>query len=275
MIKIDGREIKIAHFPDGAQKLNISVPYIIGVRGVKSEITWIYEKEEELSTLIYSVKHLKDHDVDRIGLVLKFVPNGRMDRTKYDNEVFTLKYFADVINWLDFDYVEILDPHSNVVPALFNKVTINNPTMYIVKALKEISEDVVIYYPDISAMKKYSEMLPNIPFVYGNKKRNWEDGRILGIDIINDYDIDLNEKTVLMVDDLISYGGSMFFGAKKLKELGVGKVYAYATHTENSVLDKEKGTLIKSLEDGTVERLFTTDSLFTGTHEKIEVLEFN
>lgn len=27
------------------------------------------------------------------------------------------------------------------------------------------------------------------------------------------------------------------------------------------------------LDDGTVKKLFTTDSLFTGTHEKIEVVE--
>lgn len=47
----------------------------------------------------------------------------------------------------------------------------------------------------------------------------------------------------------------------------------YATHTENSILDKEKGTLIKSLENNTVNRLFTTNSLFNGSHEKITVME--
>ena len=76
-----------------------------------------------------------------------------------------------------------------------------------------------------------------------------------------------------MIDDIISYGGSLFHSAKTLKDLGVGKIYAYATHTENSVLDKEKGTLIKSLEDGTVERLFTTNSLFRGKHDKITCVE--
>jgi chromosomal replication initiator protein len=77
---------------------------------------------------------------------------------------------------------------------------------------------------------------------------------------------------ILMIDDIISYGGSLYHSANKLKELGVGKIYAYATHTENSVLDREKGTLIKSLENGTVEKLFTTNSLYSGKHEKIEVV---
>ena len=57
------------------------------------------------------------------------------------------------------------------------------------------------------------------------------------------------------------------------KKNGVKEIYAYATHTENSILDKEKGTLIKSLENNTVNRLFTTNSLFKGNHEKITVME--
>ena len=43
-----------------------------------------------------------------------------------------------------------------------------------------------------------------------------------------------------MIDDIISYGGTMYYSAKKLKELGVGKIYAYATHVENSLIFKGK-----------------------------------
>ena len=65
----------------------------------------------------------------------------------------------------------------------------------------------------------------------------------------------------------------MHYGANKLKELGVGKIYAYATHTELSVLDEQEGKLRKSLESGVVEQLFTTDSIFTGKHDKITVMK--
>ena len=82
---------------------------------------------------------------------------------------------------------------------------------------------------------------------------------------------DFKGKTVLMIDDIISYGGSLYYSALKLKELGVGKIYAYATHTENSVLDPEKGTLIKLLRNGTIEKLYTTNSIYTGNEEKIEI----
>ena len=65
----------------------------------------------------------------------------------------------------------------------------------------------------------------------------------------------------------------MYYSALKLKELGAKDIYAYATHTELSVLDENKGTLIKLLNDGTVKKLFTTDSIYNGNHKKIEVVD--
>ena len=275
MIKINDKEIVIEHFPDGTQRLNC-FPNVHKISDIS--FLWKYESDEELVTLIYLVEHLRNNNfLGQFILYLEFVPNGRMDRVHYEDEVFTLKYFCNIINSLEFSNVVILDPHSNVTPALLNNVIVNYPIEYIKTVLKLIREDsktdVILYFPDYSAMKKYSQMTGKTPFVYGSKKRDWSTGKILGIDIVNEMNLDLSRKTILMVDDLISYGGSMKYGADKLKELGVNKIYAYATHTENSVLDHEKGTLIKSLENGTVERLFTTNSLFTGKHDKITVLE--
>lgn len=207
---------------------------------------------------------------------MPYLTNARMDRTKNKEEVFTLKYFADVINWLEFDRVCVLDVHSDVSKSLINKCDFKNPLQYIEDTLEIISEgnmlNVVLYYPDAGSAKRYSEILPQYKYCYGEKKRDWKTGKILGLEIKTN-GIDLKEKVVLMIDDIVSYGGSLYYSANTLKEYGVDKIYAYATHTENSVLDKEKGTLIKALENNTVEKLFTTNSLFTGTHEKIEVME--
>jgi ribose-phosphate pyrophosphokinase len=111
-----------------------------------------------------------------------------------------------------------------------------------------------------------------MPYCYGEKKRDWDTGKILGLNVRTN-GMGLGGQTVLMIDDIIAYGGSLYYSAKELKRIGAKTIYAYATHTENSILDREKGTLIKSLEDNTVERLYTTGSLFAGEHEKITVLE--
>ena len=72
-------------------------------------------------------------------------------------------------------------------------------------------------------------------------------------------------KDILIVDDICSYGGTFLHSAKKLKEFGANKIYLYVSHCENSIL---KGQLMSS---GLIERVFTTNSIFTESHERIEV----
>lgn len=276
MIRVSGEIVKINKFPDGTPRINLDVenikedeydsrPYIL--------IDWFYENNDEMFYLMLIKKHLERHltNVDYY-LFMPYIPNARMDRVKNDDEVFTLKYFCDFINSLNFSRVYVLDAHSDVSTALLNNCKNDNPRDYIKDAIRQISDDIVLYFPDAGAAKRYSDLFPEIMYCYGEKKRDWKSGKILGLDIRNN-GIDLNGKTVLMIDDIIAYGGSLFYSANALKEAGVDKIYAYATHTENSILDREKGTLIKSLENNTVERLFTTNSLFSGKHDKITVLE--
>lgn len=144
MIKINGEELKVEHYPDGTQRLNVEPRFL-------NCIEWRYENEEELSTLIYITKHLKNSNCKNINLYMPYIPNSRMDRTKDKEEVFTLKYFADVINWLEFDRVFVLDVHSDVSKCLINKCEFNNPLQYIEDTLEIISEgnmlNVDLYYP--------------------------------------------------------------------------------------------------------------------------------
>ena len=66
------------------------------------------------------------------------------------------------------------------------------------------------------------------------KRRNWEDGKILGLDIIN-ADV-VKDKNVFIVDDICSKGGTFYHAAKTLKAVGAKNVYLYVTHLESTVL---------------------------------------
>lgn len=317
MISVNELEVKIEHYPDGTPRINLDVddiPDFTDGATLYVHIRWKYENDAELMYLIMIKKHLDANLADVTYLLtIAFCPNSRMDRTHNDYEVFTLKYFCDVINSLNFSRVFVLDAHSNVSVALLNNCVNMNPQKYIQQAIDEIKNEngtmvevpvvaddteivddneennavvpsepikelvfdddrLVLYFPDYSASKRYSDMFPQYKYCFGEKKRDWDTGKILGIDIRTN-GIDLENKVVLVLDDLISYGGSIHYGVQELMNYKPEKVYAYATHCENSVLDDEKGTLIKDLENNTVEKLFTTDSLFTGEHEKIKVME--
>ena len=276
MIKINGKVVDVNKFPDGTPRINLDTDSIEEDKYDGSPclwVDWLYESNDELFYLLLVKRHLERYFTNvNYYLFMPYVPNARMDRVKNDDEVFTLKYFCEFINSLNFTAVYVLDAHSDVSTALLNNCICENPKEYIEKVIENLPENLVLYFPDAGAAKRYSDLFPEIRYCYGEKKRDWKTGKILGLEI-RDNGIDLKGKTILMIDDIIAYGGSLFYSANALKELGVGKIYAYATHTENSILDAEKGTLIKALENNTVEQLFTTNSLFRGNHEKISVME--
>ena len=274
MISVNMQAVDIRHFPDKTQLLNVSRFAVDNCMSFK----WYYENDEELVTLMFLVKHFDDvcPGRDKV-LYMPYVPNARMDRTKHDEEVFTLKYFCEVINSLNFKQVVILDPHSNVTPALLDRVVVKSPRSIIFEVVENLglTEEDYVYFPDEGACKRYSDLFPSKKNVLiGHKVRDWETGKIQGLRITGTNGEVWSPKhfegrNVIMIDDIISYGGTLAYSADELKKLGFEHIYAYATHTENSILDPEKGTLLKRLEDGTVDHIYTTCSTYTGKHDKI------
>jgi ribose-phosphate pyrophosphokinase len=257
-------------FPDGTKLIKYNPTFVDGAY----RITWLYDNDAELFQLIALVKHLKSKARCRIWLKLPYVPNARMDRVKNSDEVFTLKAFADTINWLGFEGVTICNPHSTVSEALFDRVSVDFDCVYedVKMALHfaATDRDVVLYFPDEGACKRYSDLLAplGLPVAFGIKKRDWKTGKILGIDIAG-YD-DLKDKNILMIDDICAYGGTFYYSACALKDKGANDINCYVTHLENSVMDPQKGKLIQG---DLIKTIYATNSIFRGeASDKIKII---
>ena len=267
MIKLDGKIINQEHFPDNSLRIepidNGMIDFgWLGMTDIPKRITWYYENDAELFTIICLRKHFANK---KMVLDMPYCPHARMDRVKNDNEFFTLKHFTDVINSLDFSEVTIYDPHSNVCAALINNVKVVTPHNEIQKTIKAIdTNNLVAFYPDEGAMKRGTSCLTGA-YAFGIKKRDWCTGKILGLELMNK-DV-VNNANVLIIDDICSRGGTFIHSAKALKEAGARNIYLYVTHCENTILD---GELLTS---GLIERVYTTNSIFTKEHEMIEVFE--
>ena len=116
-------------------------------------------------------------------------------------------------------------------------------------------------------MKRYSGMIEK-PYVFGIKNRDWKTGTINNVDVAGVAEW-INGSNILIVDDICSKGGTFYHGAKKLKELGANKIYLFVSHCENSIHD---GALLKT---DLIEKIFTTNSILTKGHEKIEVMNYD
>lgn len=262
MIKLNGEIIKVDHFPDGTTLMKQKINHDVYKNGAR--ITWNFENNEELITLIYLTKHLRENGVRNISLGLPYIPNARQDRVKNLEDIFTLKYFADIINYLNFDHVQVMDAHSYVSLALIDRIIPYTAYNQINRAINVCMPD-MLFFPDEGSQKRYADS-SQMEYAFGIKKRNWETGKIEGLDVSGCLD-KINGSNILIVDDICSRGGTFYYSAKKLKEMGANKIYLYVTHCENTILE---GDLLNS---DLIERVFTTNSIFTKSHEKIEVFD--
>lgn len=260
MITFNGKEVSPRYFSDGALDIKIE-PELLNFEGLNT-IGWRFDKNEELISVYFLARHLQSKGIRDVELRMPYIPNARKDKAQREKDVFSLKYFAEIINQLDFSRVVVLDPHSVVSEALIDRIRVITPERYIHAVLEELGNQAILFYPDEGAVKRYADKTDR-PYVYGIKTRDKTTR------VINDYRIEgdleiIAGRDILMVDDICASGKTLAIAAGKLKELGAGELFVFVSHCENTAVKSELLELIT--------RLYTTDSIFRETHPKIRLL---
>lgn len=269
MILVNGNEVEFKTFPNGETLVN--------EKSIDSDIysvahvTLKYENDSDLIKLLFVKKHLDSiKRGENVQLQITYMPYSRMDRSE-NNSVFTLKYVANFINSLEFSSVEVIEPHSDVTAALLN----NSFSRYInFELLPSVMGEIdfnkdrdYLMFPDAGASKRY-QSLKGFKQLIGHKHRDFQTGDIKSLNVIGD--VDSTDGKVLIVDDLSSYGGTFYYSANALRDLGFNEVYLLIAHCENSI---HEGKLLN--DNSPINRIFTTDSILTIQSPKIKVFEIN
>ena len=268
MIYLDDIPIKLCLFPDGT--LNLTDASFIPHNSV-IKITWKFNSLMEQVQLYHLTNFLKDiYPEHKLNLYLPYCLDARMDRVKNPQyEVHTLKYFCKFINDLGFNNVYVEDVHSSVTMALLDRAIDMRIDKRINRLVERELQPDYLYFPDKGAYERYEYLRIRTSF-FGEKDRDWVTGEIRGVIVHNPYNIveaAYKNRSILIIDDISSYGGTFHHSANKLKEMGFGTIYLYITHCENSILQGD------AINNPNIKHIYTTNSIFTGEHEKITVLE--
>lgn len=248
-------------------------------------IEWHYESDSEMFIIMCligelpSLKHM---------LYMPYLPNSRTDAKKYEDDVDTLRWFCKWINSLGFENVKMIDTHSVVGASLIdNSYAVANEA-YAIMAIDEIVlslignasmneapewalENIVLFYPNYSAYKRYGESLNlrEYKHTYGYTKRNWETGELSNLMIADPELID--GKMVVIIDDICSYGGTFITSADSLIAAGAKNVYLYVSHCEDTIWEGKLPT------SGLIDHMYTTNSLIKENQKEdwLTILEAN
>lgn len=266
MIKLNDEVCLFKYYNDGSTRANID----LNSCRANNTVTWLYDNtNEEIVELYYLVKHLQENSISNITLNLPYIVNARQDRVKSSNEVFTLKYFADLINSLNFNKVRVFDPHSPVSTAILNHTEIEMPVEEIAQVLNWHTE-AILCFTDEGGYKRYHPYFKT-PFIFGIKERNWETQKIEKLQIAGAKHM-IAGHDIVICDDILSRGSTLYLTAKTLKRLGANKIYVWISHCENTVLQPHiNGQSLLEVPD-LIERIYTTNSIWRSRDPKVEVI---
>lgn len=220
----------------------------------------------DMGLLLLAVDALKRMHVPHIELFLPYFPAARQDRLMQPGEPLSVKVIAELINNLQLQKVFVLDPHSDVTPALLNNVQVISNHAFVQEALAN-HHDFLLVAPDAGAHKKIHALanaLNVTQVVECGKNRDVRTGELSGFNVFAN---DLNGKPCVVVDDICDGGGTFLGVAEALKKHNAGPLTLVVTH---GIFSKGVEALSKQYE-----AIFCTDSFATNNHPKVTQLHCN
>lgn len=297
MIKLNSHEIKFKTFPNGESFADIEKTVVEPTKH-SNTIFFRFETDKDIFNLM-CVKDFVDENWFNMPchLIMPYIPYSRMDRQE-ENRLFTLKTFARLINSMNFASVIVWEPHSEVAPALIDRIHIINKTAqlalfamgneigFIWGGLRETlpalnstndifpkGEEKGIYfiYPDAGAEKRYTKQLKYPKVLTCSKNRDFDTGNIQSI-TLNGAANAQDCRVAIIVDDISSRGGTFVGCASELhKHLpNLERVILCVAHCENAIYD---GDVLAGKD---IDKVYTTDSILDireGYEEKLEVIK--
>lgn len=248
MLLLNGQPVPVTMFPDKTSQV-WKLPED-QLKLSKATIEWRFEHEGEFMQLAQLRDLLTEYGVNVIKLTLKYLPYGRQDKGTNNAATFALYTFADLLNFLNFEQVEIMDPHSeHALDWIYNSNAVY-PTKLVEQVAQSMMGDVVLCYPDKGAVTKYTKVYESLyrPHIYGEKVRDQLTGNILSYQVVGE----CAGKAVLIVDDICDGGMTFRLLAKDLLAAGATSVVLFVTHGIFS-----RG--LQVLKDAGISRVFCQD----------------
>lgn len=258
--------IKLESFPD----CEIFVQVLENVRGRDVFVVQSIAVRPNiyLMELLIIIDALKRASASSITAVIPYFGYSRQDRKDRPRVPITAKLVSNILETAGATRVVTLDLHADQLQGFFD-IPLDN--LYgrpvLLKALKQLNlEDDVVVAPDLGSIKMargYSGGLSGHLAIVD--KRRLDSENVEGSVVIGD----VSGKTVILVDDICSTGGTLFNAAKTCLDAGAKEVYAAITHA----LCGE--AIFKKLDNSPIKKIFFSDSI-PGTekwqHPKVEVV---
>jgi ribose-phosphate pyrophosphokinase len=246
-------ELNVKKFPDGELYMrfmsNIRGKVVVLVQSFHGNIN------DEIVEIIFAAETAKDLGARKVILVAPYFPYFRQDKRFKPGGCISIKVMGKLISHY-FDKVLVVDPHlhrQNAISRIFSiqtdKLTSNT---HIANYIKKNIKKPLIVGPDWESYKWAEKVADKV----GCQHVIMEKTRISGRKVIVKLNkkIDIKDKNVVIIDDIISTGNTIIEAVKNIKKLGAKKFTCIAVHGifVEKALEKLRKANIKVITTNTI-----------------------
>ena len=242
----------VARFPDGEIDLKVE-------QDVRGGDCFVIQPtcppvNEHLMELLVFIDCLKRASASRVTAVVPYFGYARKDRKDAGRVPITAKLVANLLVKAGADRILTVDLHADQIQGFFD-IPVDH--MFAAPIIEEYYRnqdlaDLVFVSPDVGGIKAartYADSL-GVPLAVVDKRRVSPDSAEVGF-VIGD----VSGRRVVMVDDMISTGGSISQGAAILVEKGAIDVRVAVTHPVFC------GPVVERLENAPITEIAVTDTI--------------
>lgn len=192
----------------------------------------------------------------KITAVIPYFGYSRKEKQSRPGEPISAKVVAELIVASGINKVICLDLHADAIVGFFDVPVIYLTALSVLadRIKKEKLTDPIVVSPDTGGVKRARNFatLLNAPLAVMEKHRHVDKRDVMEILSMSG---EVKGDTAILIDDVISTGGTIVENANALTAKGVKKIFVCATHGFFA------GNAIEKLENSPVEKIFVTDSI--------------
>lgn len=175
-------------------------------------------------------KKCSDDGAQDVCAVMPYLAYARQDRAFLEGEVVSVALIARLLKAAGVKHVVTVDMHSQLATSHFDSIeNVSSIPLLADHASKMKLHRPVAVSPDAGGADRAKEFarLVKTDAVALKKSRDRTTGEVT---IDEKLDTDVSDRDAILVDDMISSGGSIVKAAQVLRKNGAGKIYAMCAH---------------------------------------------
>jgi ribose-phosphate pyrophosphokinase len=190
---------------------------------------------DKLCRLLFFIGALKDAGAARVTAVVPYLCYARKDRRTKPNDPVTTRYVAGLFESVGIDAIVTLEVHNPVAfENAFRRrtVTLTATPLFVDFARKLADQDLCVVSPDTGGAKRAELLRETLEAACGRPvgKAFADKHRSAGVVSGDLFVGDVAGRTALIIDDLISTGGTLLRAARAARKAGARRVMALVTH---------------------------------------------